>query len=162
MIKKIGMIFIPNEEKMVEFQFDLITVSTVFAGFSLTVLGMLLGMFSEPMMLKLRDTDIVTRKSKRLMRSVEYFCGSGIISLMYIVKGDLYIVNGIPKAESIIEYFFICCILFVVLGIINFIASTIGVFQLITKVYGYDQHKYKIKNTEYHEEIKKAKERLNN
>ena len=71
----------PGEDKMVEFQFNTITVSTVFAGFSFTVLGISLGMFSEPMMEKLKDTSIVTQKSQKLMRSVIYFCGSGILSL---------------------------------------------------------------------------------
>lgn len=35
--KKAGIIFMPDEEKMVDFQFDMITVSTVFAGFSYSI-----------------------------------------------------------------------------------------------------------------------------
>lgn len=158
--KKAGIIFMPDEEKMVDFQFDMITVSTVFAGFSFTVLGMLLGMFSEPMMKKLKDTSIVTRKSKKLMRSVMYFCGSGIISLLFIAKIDQYIIKYIPKTKSIVECLFVVCIFLLIRGIISFGASTLGVFHLIEKVYGYDAIKYKIKKEEYQEEIKKAKEQL--
>ena len=161
-VKKTGIIFIPDDEKMVEFQFEMITVSTVFAGFSFTVLGMLLGMFSEPMMIKLKDTGIVTRKSKKLMRSAIYFCASGIISLLFIVKCNQYIISCFPKAKSVVEYLFISCIFLLLLGIIDFAFSTFGVFQLITKVYGYDEHQYQVKRKEYKEEIKKAEERLNN
>ena len=159
-IKKAGIFFMPDEDKMVEFQFNMITVSTVFAGFSFTVLGILLGMFSEPMMEKLKDTSIVTRKSKKLMRSVIYICGSGILSLLFIVKSDRFIISYVPKANSIIEYLFISCIFFLLMGIINFVASTLGVFQLIEKIYGYNRNKYNIKAKEYQEEMKKAKEQL--
>ena len=68
--------------------------------------------------------------------------------------------NSVPKANNIVEYLFISCIFFLLIGIINFVTSTLGVFQLITKVYGYDRSKYNIKANEYQEEMKKAKEQL--
>ena len=107
-IQRIRLINMPDPQQMEDFQFNLITVSTVFAGFSLTVLGMLLGMFSEPIVEKLQDTNIITRKSSKLMNSVIAFCGSGIISLLFIVRFDQFINgDGIELFNKIIEYFFV-------------------------------------------------------
>lgn len=160
-IQKIKMINMPGPEQMEDFQFNLITVSTVFAGFSLTVLGMLLGMFSEPMVEKLKDTNIVTRKSSKLMNSVIAFCGSGIISLLFIVRIDRFINgNEIELFNKIIEYFFTLGIVLMGIGIIYFISSTIGVFQLISRIYTNKVADYKQKERVYREELEKAKNRL--
>ena len=44
---KISVISIPLRYRMEEYQMDFITVSTVFAGFSFTMLGSILGVSSE-------------------------------------------------------------------------------------------------------------------
>lgn len=160
-IQKVKLINMPNSEQMDDFQFNLITVSTVFAGFSLTVLGMLLGMFSEPMAEKLKDTSIVTRKSSKLMNSVMAFCGSGIISLLFIVKFNLFINgNEIELFNKLTEYFFVLGIVLMGIGIIYFISSTIGVFQLISIIYINKANNYEKIQKEYAEELEKAKSRI--
>ena len=161
-IQRIKLINMPDPEQMEDFQFNLITVSTVFAGFSLTVLGMLLGMFSEPMVKKLNDTNIVTRKSSKLMNSIVAFCGSGIISLLFIVRLDQFInVDGREMCNKLAEYFYVLGIVLMGIGIIYFISSTIGVFQLISKIYAKKIDDYKEKEKAYREELEKAKNRIN-
>lgn len=160
-IQRIKLINMPDPEQMEDFQFNLITVSTVFAGFSLTVLGMLLGMFSEPLVEKLKDTNIITRKSSKLMNSVIAFCGSGIVSLLFIVRVDQFI-GGAGKElfNKIIEYSFVLGIVLMAIGIIYFISSTIGVFQLISKIYTKKIDDYKEKEKVYKEELEKAKNKI--
>ena len=159
-IRRIKLINMPAPGQMEDFQFNLITVSTVFAGFSLTVLGMLLGMFSEPMIEKLKDTNIITRKSSKLMNRVIAFCGSGIVSLLFIVRGDQFI-SGVGEElfNKIIEYSFVLGIVLMAIGIIYFISSTIGVFQLISKIYTKKIDDYKEKEKVYKEELEKAKKK---
>lgn len=160
-IQRIRLINMPDPQQMEDFQFNLITVSTVFAGFSLTVLGMLLGMFSEPIVEKLQDTNIITRKSSKLMNSVIAFCGSGIISLLFIVRFDQFINgDGIELFNKIIEYFFVLGIVLMGIGIIYFISSTIGVFQLISKIYTKKVDDYEKKEKLYREELEKAKNKI--
>lgn len=47
-----GWIVLPDTTLMVDRQIDFITISTVFAGFSFTALGLLLGMSSEQLIKK--------------------------------------------------------------------------------------------------------------
>lgn len=160
-IQRIKLIKVPDAEQMENFQFNLITVSTVFSGFSFTVLGMLLGMFSESMIEKLKDTNIVTRKSSKLMKSIMAFSGSWIISLLFIVGGNQFI-NGkwIDLFNEITEYFFTLGVILMVIGIIYFISSTIGVFQMISKIYAKKVDDYKEREKAYKEELEKAKYRI--
>lgn len=160
-INKSEVISVPNEDEMISFQFDLITVATIFAGFSFTVLGMLLGMFSEPMMKKLKDTSIVTCKSRQLMKSIISFCISVFFSLVFILGCDQYIITIVPKCGNIIVwYLFAFCVLFLIVGIKYFVASTIGVFKLISKIYGNNMKKYETKKENYQREKESAKEKL--
>lgn len=159
-IQRSKLINMPDSGQMEDFQFNLITVSTVFAGFSLTVLGMLLGMFSEPMVEKLKDTNIITRKSSKLMNSVIAFCGSGIVSLLFIVRVDQFIGGAGKELFKIIEYSFVLGIVLMAIGIIYFISSTIGVFQLISKIYTKKIDDYKEKEKVYKEELEKAKNKI--
>lgn len=57
---------VPCVEELVDYQFNLFTVSSVFAGFSFTTLGILLGMSSEKVMERLQNTTVITNKSKKL------------------------------------------------------------------------------------------------
>lgn len=140
--RKIGIISVPCNNEMIDYQFGLITISTVFAGFSFTVLGLLLGMFSEPVIKKLQGTTIVTDKSKKLMISIFYFCISGLVSLFFITEVDAFIIRKLPNLRFIVEYIFVAGILFLMIGIIYFVKSTIGVFNIISKIYDGNIKKY--------------------
>lgn len=157
LLKKTKIISVPSGEEMVEFQFNLITVSTVFAGFSFSVLGMLMGMYSQPLMQKLGDTTIVTNKSIKIKKSIFYFCVSGAVSLLYILGIDSFIVSVIPKVQSSLQYAYIACILSLIIGIVYFLISTVGVFKIISKIYGCNTKRFE----EEKEIYKKAKAKIN-
>lgn len=157
LLKKTKVISLPNSEEMLEFQFNLITVSTVFAGFSFSVLGMLMGMYSQPLMQKLDDTTIVTNKSIKIKKSIFYFCVSGAVSLFYILGIDSFIVSAIPKVQSYLQYAFLAGILFLVVGILYFLISTVGVFKIISKIYGCNTKRFE----EEKEIYKKMKAKIN-
>lgn len=157
-MRKTEIFIIPDSTEMVDFQFGIITVSTVFAGFSFTVLGMLLGMFSETVSKKLQNTSIVTNKSKKLKKSITHFCVSGLLSLVFILGIDQSIIL-IPRYGSyIVECLFLLCIFCLISGIIYFINSTMGVFYLISQLYGYDKKIYDEKRKNYEDTVRKAKE----
>ena len=157
LLKKTKIISVPSVENMMEFQFNLITVSTVFAGFSFSVLGMLMGMYSQPLMQKLGDTTIVTNKSINIKKSIFYFCVSGAVSLFYILGIDSFIVSLIPKVQSYMQYIFIASILFLIIGIVFFLISTVGVFKIISKIYGCNTKKFEEQKKTYEEMKAKIK-----
>ncbi len=160
--EKYKIILFPSQD-MVGYQFNLFTISSVLAGFSFTVLGMLLGMFSEKMMDKIKETSIVTRKCKKVANSLLLFCVSGFVSLCFIVRLDIaieriFIKIGSDKAEFFINGFFLLGIICLFLGIVYFLISVYEIYGLIKSVYGYNKKKRNM-NAEFWDEVEAAKKR---
>ncbi|MDR7812061.1 hypothetical protein [Lacrimispora sp.] len=155
---------VTSYKDMIGYQFNIFTISTVLAGFSFTTLGTLLGMSSEALMKKLKDTTIVTNKSRRIVKSLLCFCCTGLISLFYIVGLDQLVERAIQKIERInlnfiLDFIFLLGIIFLVLGIIYFIISVYEIYDLIKRVYGCDTEKYKKLKEDYKVDIQEAKKR---
>ena len=65
---KYNFIILPDKEDIVDYQFNLFTVSTVFAGFSFTVLSLLLGLNGEKTIEKLQGTSLMCRNGEKIFR----------------------------------------------------------------------------------------------
>ena len=70
---KFNYIEIPSSDDMVGRQIDFITISTVFAGFSFTALGLILGMSSEKLIERVKNTNIISDKVDRIITSIVFF-----------------------------------------------------------------------------------------
>lgn len=68
-----------------KYQFNLFTISSGLAGFSFTTLGILLGMGSEVLIEKLKDTEIVTSKCRTIAQSLFFLCTACVAALYFIV-----------------------------------------------------------------------------
>ena len=104
---KIRIISIPSDKDMADYQFNMFTISSVFAGFAFTMLGMLLGMSSENLIKRIRKTDIITHKCEKIVFCLICFCSSGIFSLVLILGIDVFLDKILKKvgeecAETII------------------------------------------------------------
>lgn len=156
--KKMGFISVPEAELMTDFQFNLFTVSTVLAGFSFAVLGILTGLHSEELIQKISDTSIVSKKSETIKKSIFWFCFSCAISILYVV-GIIDFIDGKVQKISISNYMFIYCVLSCAMGLIYFLISTYGVYNLIERVFGYNKKAAKKEKKEFFEEIQRIKEK---
>lgn len=151
-------------DNMIDYQFNLFTVSSVLAGFAFTTLGILLGMGSEAFMDKLKETEIVTAKCKKIAKSFTYFCSSCILSLYFIVRCDV-IVERIffklfkCKFEIVNEGIFFVEILFLFIGLVYFIISIYNVYDLVKRVYGYKEKDYKKIKASFIRDLDAAKKR---
>lgn len=154
--QKIGFINIPTAEKMLEFQFNLFTISSVLAGFSFTVLGLLLTLFSEKIQDKLKNTTIVTKKSSKIAKSIIYFGVSALISLLFII-GIADLVDIQNNYLKIKEFLFVGEIVSIFAGLIYFLKAMKGVYILIQKLYGCDMIEIQHKKELFEEELKKQK-----
>lgn len=158
---KVVFLTLPSAEKMVEYQVDLCTISTIFAGFSFTVLGILLSSCSEELIKKLKDTDIVTTKSEKIIESIIALGISCIGSLIYITGFDTTLKNVVSvifKNTSIItDVLFFICIGFLLYGIILFVSAAKGVYELVRKTYGYNKDEYRKRKKEFDEKIEEIK-----
>lgn len=157
-------LIVTSYKDMIGYQFNIFTISTVLAGFSFTSLGTLLGMSSETLMKKLKDTTIIINKSKIIVKSLLYFCCTGLISLFFIVGLDQLVKRIIKKvgfgnSDTILNFIFLSGILLLVIGIIYFIISVRELYDLIVRVYGCNTKKYEKLKEDYEIGIQEAIER---
>ena len=68
-----------------QFQYNMFTVSSVFIGFSVSTLGILLGLYSEKPIQKAAGTGILLKKANRFTKSLKYMGLSMIIFLLSIL-----------------------------------------------------------------------------
>lgn len=160
--EKYDIVIFPSTD-IVEYQFNLFTISSVLAGFSFSVLGMFLGMFSEKMMDEIKETSIITRKSRKIVNSLILFCMSGFVSLFFIIRLDTAIERIVfkltnSKAETIINSIFLLGIISLLLGVIYFLIAVYEIYGLIERVYGYNKRKKSMRN-EFWDEVEAAKKR---
>lgn len=144
---------IPCMEELVNYQFNLFTVSSVFAGFSFTTLGILLGMSSEKVMERLQNTTVITNKSKKIVMSLWFFSLSCFISLAFII-GILVV---FPLLLQRILYYL--GILSLVLGIFYFVLSVNAMYDLVKKIYGVNLKEASRKKDKFEQELERASER---
>lgn len=132
-----SLISIPSSESMLQTQIDFITISTVFAGFSFTALSMLLGLSSERLIRLIKDTNIVLRKVSRLIVSITFFILSVAISLIFIIKVDFSFIKESYKIV-IDNSLYILGLGYLVAGIVYFVVSVYELWDLIKRVYTFN------------------------
>lgn len=151
---KVYFLKMPDTDKMLEYQFNLFTIASVLAGFSFTVLVLLSGLFSEKMVEKIKNTTIVTDKSRRIVNSIIWFGISALISLLFII-GVADFVNKENKYFTIKELLFVGEIICIFVGVVHFLRATKGVYFLIQKIYGCDIDEIEKKKKNFEEAMTK-------
>ena len=144
--KNKGLLSIPiNEEDMKNYQFNLITIDTVFAGFSFTVLGMLISLASTEMMQQLKETHILTNQCNNIADSIIMFIISSIISLWFIFamysNAIYWICDNIKISQlhiKIVEILFTLEVGYLLYGILLFAISVKGMVMLMRKIFEKD------------------------
>ena len=69
-----------------EFQSNMFTVSSVFMGFSVSTLGILLGLYSEKSIQKVAGTGILLKKIDRFTKSLKYMGIAMVIFFLSIIE----------------------------------------------------------------------------
>ena len=130
-----NIISIPKFDIVVSRAIDFITISTVFAGFSFTALGLLLGLSSEKLIERIKNTSIVINKVNRILISIIFFviCVGISLSFVIFIDTNLFTTEKYLTNFSIILYFM--CIGYLICGIIYFIYSVYELYDLIKRVY---------------------------
>lgn len=136
---KLNFIAIPSYNEMISRQIDYITISTVFAGFSFTALGLLLGLSSEKLIEKIKNTDIIMNKMERLISSIVAFILSVAVSLVFVLGLDISLINNeniLLVADSLLYVFGLG---YLIGGIVYFVYAVYELYDLIKRVYGYNK-----------------------
>ena len=149
----VGIISIPDVELMQDRQVDFITISTVFAGFSFTALGLLLGLSSEKLIERIRRTDIIVKKVDRIVTSIVYFILSVVISLYYMLGIQEFLFSKTKFYDMSNAVLYVVGIGCLILGIGYFVYSVFELYDLIRRVYKYN-------DSEAGKRIEKAKQEM--
>lgn len=148
-------ISVPSSKEMSDRQVDFITISTVFAGFSFSALGMLLGLSSEKLIEMIRNTSIITSKVSRIITSIIFFILSVMISMFFILGLNDSIFGNTSYLNNANCFIYVLGIGYLILGIIYFICSVYELYDLISKIYYFN-------NKNVSNQISKAKEEMKN
>ena len=81
----------------------LFTIVSVFAGFSFSVLGLLISLASTKLMKKLEQTNILSSNCRIIIWSIVMFMGSFFMSLYFLVGIDQFVLN-LFKGAAINKY----------------------------------------------------------
>lgn len=150
--QKNSIVNVPGENSMLDFQFNIITIVSVFAGFSFTVLGLLISMSSTDAMEKLRETNILSNSCKVITNSIIFFLLSLFVSLYYVLGINNYLrklvraVKGsIALFEQIDQILFLYGILLMIIGILLFALSVYKMVVLMN--YIFNDNKKRVQKT---------------
>lgn len=146
---QVSIINIPIRSKMEDYQIDYITISTVFAGFSFTILGIMLGLSSEELIKRISGTEIIINQVKNIVTSIVLFIASVAVSIIFVLGLDKSIIRALNKhgyccmeaivtVDSILYIVGLGCL---ISGIIYFAISVRDFYKLIVHIYSFNRHK---------------------
>lgn len=136
---KLNFITIPSSEEMVSRQIDYITISTVFAGFSFTALGLLLGLSSEKLIEKIKNTNIIMDKVGRIISSIVFFILSVVVSLFFVLGLGGSLIGNSDVLSVIDNILYVLSVGYLIGGIAYFIYAVYELYDLVKRVYGYNK-----------------------
>lgn len=119
----------PCENNIRTMSYIFFTIDSIMAGFSFTVLGMLLSFHSKSFVEELKGTDIIMNKARKIIEAMIFMGISGILNLVIIIFQYTYW----------FEYVYIVSLVFMVLSFIHFINSMYCIYDLIKKIHIYDK-----------------------
>ena len=161
---KYSFIYIPNTEaNMKDYQFNIITICTVFAGFSFTVLGLLISLSSSEVMVRLKETTILSKQCSLITDSIVMFILSAIVSIFFIFGLYKEIIGRICNfikmfsQEDAIEVMYIIGIGYLICGILIFVMSVKNMVVLMNYIFEEDIRKGRQKAEKFLEAADKQK-----
>lgn len=133
-------IAIPGAEEMISRQIDYITISTVFAGFAFTALGLILGLSSEQLIEKIKNTSIIMDKVSRMIWSIAFFILSVVVSLIFVLAPNSFTSCSENIITIINDILYVLGVGYMIVGIGYFVYSVYELYDLLKRIYGYNQN----------------------
>lgn len=129
----------PKSTEMVDRQIALSTISSVFAGFSFTALSLLLGLSSDELIERIKNTTIMSDKVQRIMYSIVYLVISDIFSLYFIL--GLNEISFIDRqTQSVVDFIIYgFSVGTMMIGMGYFVRCVFELYDLVKKIYDQKQ-----------------------
>lgn len=157
---KFSYISVPDSNSMSDRQIDFITISTVFAGFSFTALGLLLGLSSEKLIERIKNTSIIAGKVNRIITSIIFFILSVVISLFFVLGINESIFGNTSLLDGANRFIYVIGVGYLISGIAYFVYSVYELYDLIKRVYSFNRSNTSSQIQKAKEEMEKNKKAL--
>lgn len=145
---KYNIISLPIPISMLDFQLNIITIVTVFAGFSFSVLGLLISLSSAKIIEKLSETSILEESCKIITKSIIVFMLTFFLALYFISGAYLFIEKTINLNRSFIYSLEVGYLLF---GIIIFLHSVYRMVYMLHYIFADNKKNVSEKKQKYEE-----------
>lgn len=132
---KANYIVIPMPQNDIpEYHTNILTINSIFSGFALTNLGILLTMSDDQLIKKLEGTDILKKRNVVIGHSIIFGAISIFISVFWVLKINLSFFSMLIGKECFLvirEFFFYVEIISLVISIFYFLLSVEKMIQLL-------------------------------
>lgn len=145
---KYNILSLPEPITMLDFQLNIITIVTVFAGFSFSVLGLLISLSSAKIIEKLSETSILEESCKIITKSIIVFMVTFFLALYFISGIYLFIEKTVNLNRSLIYSLEVGYLL---LGIIIFLHSVYRMVYMLHYIFTDNKKEVVTKRQEYEE-----------
>lgn len=134
---------IPVQDLLVDTNFNFLTVNTVFAGFSFTVLGLLISLSGTTALENLKETSFLREYCTIAVKSIIFFLLSISISLYFILGINCWIESLAKKdiGTWTISIPYLSSIVFLVYGIFLFCKSVHKLVKVMNKNFEINEKK---------------------
>lgn len=132
-----NLIRMPNKN-IVEYHINILTINSIFSGFALTNLGILLSITDDQLIKKLEGTDILQKRNIVIAQSIIFGAISIFLSMFWVLKVNLdflklFLKNNMVKIMQ--EFLFYLEIFSMVISILYFILSIKKMIELLSLVH---------------------------
>lgn len=129
-------IYMPTND-IVRYHMDILTVNSIFSGFALTNLGILLSITDDQLIKKLEGTDILQKRNIVIGHSIIFGAVSIFLSMFWVLKINLGFVELFigKRVEIVKEFFYYIEIFSLILSILYFILSIKKMIELLSLVH---------------------------
>ncbi len=153
---KFEIIGVPESDNLINTQFNLLTINTVFAGFSFTVLGMIISLSDTTILKALKETPFLRNYCSIVAESIFDFIISVVISLYFIIGLNNWIEGLSPEETDIftVKIPYIVELLFLIKGIMLFTLSVVKLLKILNKNFKDNEKKGNEKIKKFEEAMK--------
>lgn len=145
------------QNDIVNYHIQVLTISSVFCGFSLTNLTLLLEVHSEEMTRKLKGTDILQKRNTCISYSIMYGAISAFIAVLWVLRvnsGPVKMLIGTSWASRLKDFLFNIEIISLLLCIIYFMISSKKMIELVNIIHKPQKRMSDVEVRNYKEEIR--------
>lgn len=123
---------------MIDYQFNVVTIVSVFAGFSFSVLGLLISLASTRLMKKLEQTKILSNNCRIIVYSIVMFMISFFLALYFLLGIDQFVLNLFKEVDInkyINNQLYVLGLEYLIAGVMFFLVSVYKMSYMVHYIF---------------------------